>query len=127
MLHQLFANCYLFVQPSESEGLSIALLEAMSYSKAVMVSDIEENLEVVGNNGLVFINKNSIDLHEKITNLLEQPDMLKKSGQENLARVKEFYNWQNITDQTIGLYKKIIKLRQEDNLETLGKSVRIRA
>ena len=33
-LQELFANAYCFVLPSESEGLSIALLEAGSYGKA---------------------------------------------------------------------------------------------
>lgn len=44
LLNELFSNCYLYVQPSEIEGLPIALLEAMSYGNCCLASDIEENI-----------------------------------------------------------------------------------
>ncbi len=61
-LAELFSNAYLFVQPSELEGLSIALLEAMSYGRCVLTSDIAEELEVTADAGLSFQNKDSADL-----------------------------------------------------------------
>ena len=45
-LEELWSNAYLVVQPSTMEGLSIALLEALSYGRCVLLSDIPENLEV---------------------------------------------------------------------------------
>ena len=50
-LAELFSNAYLFVLPSYIEGMSNALLEALAYNRAVLVSDIEENAEVVEDNG----------------------------------------------------------------------------
>jgi len=43
-LKQLFANAYLYVHPSEAEGLSLTILEAMSHGTCVLISDIPENL-----------------------------------------------------------------------------------
>ena len=47
LLEELFSNAYLIVQPSFLEGLSISLVEAMSHGKAILASDIPENLEVI--------------------------------------------------------------------------------
>ena len=41
-LNSLFGHAYAVVHPSESEGLPIAILEAMSYGKCVLSSDIPE-------------------------------------------------------------------------------------
>ncbi|MFH2105335.1 MAG: glycosyltransferase family 4 protein, partial [Parcubacteria group bacterium] len=38
-LAQLFQNAYVYIHPSEAEGLPITVLEAMKFGKAVLVSD----------------------------------------------------------------------------------------
>lgn len=45
-LQTVFSQAKLFVMPSYHEGLPIALLEAMSFSLPVVVSNIPANLEV---------------------------------------------------------------------------------
>ncbi len=105
-LAELYANAYLFVQPSESEGLSIALLEALSYGKCALVSDIRENTEVIGkNNNFIFKNKNVLSLKYKLNNLLKQPKMLERIGKLARTRVGQAYNWNDITKSTIKVYK----------------------
>jgi glycosyltransferase involved in cell wall biosynthesis len=54
LLEELFSNAALFAQPSELEGLSIGLIEGMSYGTPCLASDIPENCEVVGDAGLLF-------------------------------------------------------------------------
>ena len=46
-LEELYSNAYIFVLPSDVEGMALSLLEAMSYGNCCLVSDIQENTEVV--------------------------------------------------------------------------------
>jgi glycosyltransferase involved in cell wall biosynthesis len=103
-LEEFFSNAYLFVQPSESEGLSIALLEAMAYGRATLVSDIAENLEVVGPLGFTFRNKNYKDLAARLKTILRNPEIVAKMGEKEKARVACEYDWQMIVDKIIKIY-----------------------
>lgn len=107
-LEELFANSLLFVQPSESEGLPITLLEALSYAKPALVSDIPENLEVISKDkfGFSFKNKNVADLTEKLKYLISNQNNLADLGYNAREHVKQNYNWENIVAQVLELYKK---------------------
>jgi glycosyltransferase involved in cell wall biosynthesis len=69
---EMLANCKLFVNPSEFEGSSISLLEALSYGRKVLVSDILENKEILINQAQLFKVNNFRDLKLKILNLLNK-------------------------------------------------------
>jgi len=107
-LSELFSNAYLFVQPSESEGLSIALLEAMSFGKAVLVSDILENKEATGGIGFSFKNKEIKDLEKKLKYLIENFRLVNEKANESRERVKKHYNWENIVREILVIYNKAI-------------------
>ena len=53
-LRELYSNCGLFVLPSHTEGLSLALLEALSLGAKCLVSDIPENTTVTADYGTEF-------------------------------------------------------------------------
>ncbi|MBI4812660.1 glycosyltransferase family 4 protein [Candidatus Falkowbacteria bacterium] len=112
VLAELFSNACLFVQPSESEGLSIALLEAMSYKRPVLVSDIPENLEAVGDIGFTFKNKDAVDLENKLRHLLKYPTLFKSRQELGRLRVGKYYNWNNIIKDIIKIYKEAIAKKQ---------------
>lgn len=102
-LEDLFLNCLAVVHPSESEGLPIAVLEAMSYGKVVLASDIPENMELVKDFGMHFRNKDIDDLTDKLEVLVGKGDL---AAQGSVARkfVEEKYNWDNIALQIKELY-----------------------
>jgi len=108
-LAALFQHASLFVQPSQSEGLSIALLEALSYNQAVLISDIPENLEAAGGNGFIFKQGNIQDLAKQLAHILEHPKLLKAQKQNGREYVKQSYNWRQITNQTTGVYKEALE------------------
>ena len=103
-LEELYANSTMLVHPSENEGLPITVLQAMSHARPVLVSDISEHKEVVSDERFWFSNTNIISLAQKITELTQNPELLKERGEKNKALVEKNYNWQDITKQTIALY-----------------------
>ena len=104
-LAELYGSAYLFIQPSESEGLSIALLEAMSYGRAVLTSDIKENLEAIGDAGFVFKNKSISDLAARLERLLNDPVIVREKGKEGRNRVKKYFSWQQLTGLIETVYR----------------------
>ncbi|MCX6799600.1 MAG: glycosyltransferase family 4 protein [Candidatus Falkowbacteria bacterium] len=125
-LQELFSNAYLFVQPSTSEGLSIALLEAMASGNAVLVSDIPENLEVIKDTGFSFKNKSPKSLQEKINYLLKNPKLIDKQKEKAKHRVNIHYHWRDITTETIKIYNNLLnnsnpeRAKRIRNFVTLG-------
>ncbi len=104
-LQELFSNAYLYVLPSDVEGMPISLLEAMSYGNCCVVSDIVENASVVEDKGITFEKGNVKSLEKELKNLLEDErivHMLKKESREFITKK---YNWDEIVDKTIQLYE----------------------
>ncbi len=106
-LKQLYSNNFTFVQPSESEGLSLALLEAMRYGNAMLTSNIPENIEAIQDTGLTFKNKDTNDLKDKLKYLIRNPEIAKELGRSAQKRAVDVYDWKKIAAQTEELYKSL--------------------
>jgi glycosyltransferase involved in cell wall biosynthesis len=109
VLQELYSNASLFVQASEAEGLSISLLEAASYQLPILISDIDANLEVMGDDSFRFESKNTADLKEKLDIYLNNAN-IRENVDININKVYNKilseYNWDNIVLETIHLYNK---------------------
>ncbi len=110
-LEQMFGNCYAVIHPSESEGLPIAVLEAMSYGKAVLASDIPEITEVTREHGLQFRVRSVNDLGRKLRVLLENKSLAKTKGRDAKAFVLEHYRWDDVAKETERLYRALAEQR----------------
>jgi glycosyltransferase involved in cell wall biosynthesis len=117
-LSQLFSHAHFFVQPSDSEGLSIALLEAMGYGKAVIVSNIPENLEAISEAGMSFSQGNILDLSSKMAELLADEEKIKLFAEAGKKRAQEVYNWKNIAIKTQALYIETINKKKSKQFST---------
>ncbi len=108
-LKQLFANAFLFVQSSKMEGLSISLLEAMSYGLPCLVSDIEANLEASANLTYSFKSQDAESLKNKLQEIINIDETeLKNTGEKLKNRVKENYEALAVAQETLNLYKNLI-------------------
>src|SRR3989339_510429 len=109
-LAELYANTTLLVHPSENEGLPITVLQAMSYAKPVLVSDIPEHREVINNPEFWFHNADTYSLAQKIAELIQKPELLKSNGEINKMLAEKNYNWKDIAKQTTKLYSSATKI-----------------
>lgn len=103
-LEELYSNAYIYVLPSDLEGMPISLLEAMSYGNCCVASDIPECTEVVENCAVIFKRGDAADLQEKLTALLKDPDVVQTYKRDVTEFVCRKYNWDAIVAQTMLLY-----------------------
>ena len=106
---KLLEQCYVFCIPSTVEGLAITLLEAMSYSKACIASDIPANTEALAANGIWCHHENVNHLTEKIIYAHEHPTELIRQGQINRERIKKNFTWAIITTKYINYLSQICR------------------
>lgn len=107
---EVFSNAGLFVLPSSVEGLSLALLEAMSYGIFPLVSDIAENAEVVlPAGGSVFKVGNLPDLVTQLRMLLSNLVALQHHSQYLRSYVESHYSWAEIAKKTEDVYLQLLE------------------
>ncbi|MEI8096499.1 MAG: glycosyltransferase family 4 protein [Candidatus Moraniibacteriota bacterium] len=108
-LEELFSHAFLFVQPSEDEGLSLALLEAMGHGLMPLVSDIPANREAIANTGVLFPNKDVDALKKELAYFINRPDEVVALGKMAEERVFDNYSWGAIARKTLEVYEDAIK------------------
>lgn len=81
-----------FIMPSLQEGLSVAIMEAMSCGKPIIASKIRGNIDLIDDNkGGILVNPKDVSGFIKaITCFYEMKDNLKKYGLYNIDKVQEF-------------------------------------
>lgn len=104
-LEELYSNAYIYILPSDVEGMPLSLLEAMSYGNCCVVSDIPECAEVVSDKAVVFPKSNVEALRETLQRLCDDPASVKAYKDAAQAYVCEKYNWDEITNKTLELYQ----------------------
>ena len=107
-LTEICSNAYAFVLPSDVEGMSISLLEAMSYGNCCIVSDIKENLEVVDDKAISFIKSNVEDLREKLQFILDSTEEKEKYSSEASDYICKKYSWEKVAEETNNIYENLI-------------------
>jgi glycosyltransferase involved in cell wall biosynthesis len=104
-VRELFAHAYVYVQPSEIEGTALSLVEAMGFGNCVVVSNIAENLETVGDAGLSFDIARPVEsLRERLCELIAAPAVVEERRAASLAYAKHEYSWEHVADAHEALY-----------------------
>ncbi|MDU3520886.1 MAG: glycosyltransferase family 4 protein [Clostridium saudiense] len=101
-LEELYSNAYVYVLPSDLEGMPLSLLEAMSYGNCCLTSDIPECATVIGDKGVTFKKSKVEDLVKQLHELSD--DKVKKYKQESQSYILKRYSWDEVVDKTLKLY-----------------------
>jgi len=107
-METLYSHAYLYIQPSENEGLSLALLEAMGHGLFPLVSDIPAHREAVANTGAFFPTKDIDGLKRELAYFLNRGDEVQALGKVAQERVRGHYSWDAIAKKTLEVYKEVL-------------------
>jgi glycosyltransferase involved in cell wall biosynthesis len=104
---QLGSHCFAYIHATEVGGTHPALIEAMGRGALVLYRNTPENAEVAGGAGIPFEPGN---LAAKIEDVLAMTEEERAQWREKaIARVRERYSWDAVTDAYERLLKRIAR------------------
>ena len=107
-LDELLANAMIFVLPSDVEGLSLALLDAMGAGVCPLASDIPENREALGDTGFTFRSGDALDLERMLRLLIHDRRTRHGAGHLGRERVRERYLWTRVAAEIESVYYSVL-------------------
>ena len=107
-LDELLSNAAVFVLPSDLEGLSLALLDAMAAGVCVLTSDIPENQEVVAGVGFTFKHGDQSDLTRLLDLLICNPELRRQMATKGEQQIQEQYLWPDVARSIEKAYYKVL-------------------
>jgi glycosyltransferase involved in cell wall biosynthesis len=109
-LEEVLTNAAVFVLPSDIEGLSLALLDAMGAGVCVLASDVPENMEAMGDAGFPFKHGDVYDLQRMLALLFSNPVARENAGRRAQERVRQQYLWESVVTEMEDVYSSLIAL-----------------
>jgi glycosyltransferase involved in cell wall biosynthesis len=103
-LEELYSNSFVYVLPSDVEGMPLSLLEALSYGNCCLISDIPECAEVVENRGVMFRKSDVSDLQKKLQKLCDNPAITQKYKNSASENIHSKHCWEMVLTETLGIY-----------------------
>jgi glycosyltransferase involved in cell wall biosynthesis len=98
-------NAYCYIHATEVGGTHPALLEAMGYGNCVLTLATPENIEVVGEAGVPYIDE--FDLAEKLQRVLRDGSLVQAFRNRAQQRIQSHYDWDTVVDQYEQLFARM--------------------
>jgi glycosyltransferase involved in cell wall biosynthesis len=108
---ELYAAADLFVAPSRREGMSFALLEAMSHGLVPVVSDSPGNAEAVADAGVVFAAGDEARLSDQLARLSADPAERAQLGAATRERMRDELSAERFCARMRELYEAVVRER----------------
>jgi glycosyltransferase involved in cell wall biosynthesis len=105
-------NAYCYVHATEVGGTHPALIEAMGFGNCVLTLAAPENIEAVGDAGIVY--EDEKDLCSKLQRVLRDGSLVHSFRNRAQARVQQHYDWERVVDQYERLFAEMAKLPLPD-------------
>lgn len=101
------SHAYCYVQATEVGGTHPALIEAMGFGNCVIANGTPENIEVVGNAGIIYQKNDVDDLACQLQDVLDNPAKIEAYQARALQKVANEYSWAAVTDKYEQLFAKM--------------------
>jgi glycosyltransferase involved in cell wall biosynthesis len=112
-LAEVLTNAALFVLPSDVEGLSLALLDAMGAGVCVLASNTPENIEAIADAGFTFRRGDVLDLERMLTLLLSDSRLRAEAASRAQVRARQNYLWDKVVGELSDIYKAMLNPEKE--------------
>lgn len=104
ILEELYSNAYIYVLPSDLEGMPLSLLEAMSYGNCCVTSNIPECANVMLQHGVTFEKGNVDALATTLQHLCDNAWQVETYKEMAADYICDTFNWDDVTAKTLVLY-----------------------
>ena len=85
--------------------MPLSLLEAMSYGRCCVTSDIPECASVLAGSGKTFKHGDVDDLLRVLTGLINAPEFTGDLGEAAKSHVLSTYDWDSVVERTLEIYR----------------------
>ncbi len=110
-LEQVFKKSKIIVIPGKCyEGFPNVITQAMKYSKPVITSNLGAMASIIDHekNGLLVAPGDAEELAEAISNLISNPILSKKYGEEGRKKAERDYSSQQVYKRILNIYENVI-------------------
>jgi glycosyltransferase involved in cell wall biosynthesis len=112
-LADLYRRASVFVNPSQYEGLSTSLLEAMACARPIVATSIGGTADLLrnGENALLVESQNPKTMAEGILQILARPDLGSRLGDGALETIRKDYSWRVVSQKYLAEYQRLLEKR----------------
>ena len=111
---EIYSNAYAVCLPSDIEGMSLSLLEALAYKNAVLCSDIPENTSVAEDKAIYFKKGNTENLAEKLEEICRDEQLVNNLKRGTDEFILNKYTWSAAANSTYKLYERILTGKESE-------------
>ncbi len=104
---ELLSHALAYVHATEVGGTHPALVEAMGYGNCLVVNDVPENREAVGDCGLWFRAAEPETLAQRLEEVRRDPETARRLGAAAANRAAERYSWDAVSARYAELFRSL--------------------
>lgn len=104
---ELQTHALAYVHATEVGGTHPALVESMGFGNCVLVNDVPENREVVGDAGLFFTARDPESLAALLTRIAGDRPLVDDYRHRAQARARDRFSWEHVTDEYEALFARL--------------------
>jgi glycosyltransferase involved in cell wall biosynthesis len=102
------SHAFSYIHATEVGGTHPALIEAMGFGNCVIVNGTPENIETIGEAGIIYKKNDADDLRKKMEFVIENPDVIEKLGKKARNKIEKECSWDRIADDYESLFKRLL-------------------